>query len=236
MEHAKKMILVPESTFLKLKSQGMFTNQAKEKQIASVNNDMEKIMEESNLQAGDQLKLYNQVLQRYRQLTNPKSSSKDVDRDESSQTKQSTTELIREQIINSTPKQYAKKIEQLLNFLKKHYDIIKWDDHGQLIYKGDVVANTNVVDLFSDVMVKRKSYEPRGLDIFLKGLREINTPKSYIGNTLRRAAIDRTVERSMPYVMDSPPPSPKQKRRQSSRQSIHGSPKHSEKIQKWLTY
>jgi hypothetical protein len=75
MEHAKKMILIPESTFLRMKSQcNGNLDEGREKQMTSVHNDMDHVLDRKDLQSSDQLKLYNQVLERYRSLTNPRRS------------------------------------------------------------------------------------------------------------------------------------------------------------------
>jgi hypothetical protein len=233
MEHAKKMILIPESTFLRMKNQtDSNANPGREKQMATVHNDMERVVEETGLQAGDQLKLYNQVLQRYRNLTDPKSSAS-VKASENSQTPQPVTDGIYEQILSSTPKQYGKKMAQLLNFVKKHPEVIRWDRTGRLIYNGEIVP---VIDLFGDVMVKRKNYEPNGLQLFLKGLREINTPTSYIGNTTRRQTIDRSNISQQTLGIDSPTVSPKRRRKRLEKDVFYVSPRHNEKKRNWLYY
>ena len=35
----------------------------------------------------------------------------------------------------------------VLNYLKQHLSIISWNEQGQIIYKDDVIENSNMIDL-----------------------------------------------------------------------------------------
>jgi hypothetical protein len=154
MEHAKKIILMPESTYLRMKNQTQNANPGREKQMATVHNDMEWVVEQTGLQAGDQLKLYNQVLQRHTNLTAANSSAPAKEGENSQPVTDGIYEL--EQILGSAPKQYGKKMALLLNFVKKHPGVIRWDRTCRLIYNGEMAPASNVVDLFGDVIVMVK--------------------------------------------------------------------------------
>ena len=43
-----------------------------------------------------------------------------------------------------------------LNYLKRNSNIISWNEQGQMIYKDDVIENSNMIDLLK-WMIKLKS-------------------------------------------------------------------------------
>lgn len=202
MEYTKKMILVPETALLRLKR----TIPPKDSQRDSLHDEMAHVMGRTDIEPSEQLKLYNELLQRYISIGKPgkvvpkqipsEKQHEDVDMPSSSsklelnETKPDRKVILEAQIRNNSPKNLVKKTDQLLQWIKENPDILSWDDRRQIIYNGDVVSGSNIVDLFRDIMVMRKSYEPTGWQAFLKGLRDMDTPKSYIQNQVRRKRLD----------------------------------------------
>ena len=39
--------------------------------------------------------------------------------------------------------------QSILNYMKQHLDIILWSEQGQMIYKDDVIENSNMIDLLT---------------------------------------------------------------------------------------
>ena len=55
---------------------------------------------------------------------------------------------------------------------------VKWDSDGRLVVDGNPIEGSNIADLVASVTKKRKNVNPpRGADIFLKALSDINTPR-----------------------------------------------------------
>ena len=46
--------------------------------------------------------------------------------------------------------------QSILNYVKQHLDIILWSEQGQMIYKDDVIENSNMIDLLT-WMIELKS-------------------------------------------------------------------------------
>ena len=68
----------------------------------------------------------------------------------------------------------------LLNYLKQHSNIILWNKQGQMIYKDDIIENSNMADLLS-WMIKSKSknnnqISPFVTSLFVKAIAECNVP------------------------------------------------------------
>ena len=77
----------------------------------------------------------------------------------------------------------------LIQNLKDHSDVISWNDNGQLVFKGSIVPNSNIVDLVNDVMQKRKGFISKHSSIFAEELAKINVPEDYVGNRDRTNSI-----------------------------------------------
>ena len=62
------------------------------------------------------------------------------------------------QIIDSVPKTMQNRAKLLIWKLKHHSDVISWNDNGQLVSKGSIVPNYNIVNLVNDVMRKTERF------------------------------------------------------------------------------
>ena len=89
------------------------------------------------------------------------------------------------QIIDSVPKAMQNRAKLLIQKLKDHSDVISWNNDGQLVLEGSIVPNS----LVSDVMRKRKGFNPEHSNTFAKALAKINVPEDYVRNP-----------KSIPYV------------------------------------
>ena len=65
---------------------------------------------------------------------------------------------------------------------------------GELVHNGETIKDTNITDLFHEVLRARKlGREPKGWDIFSKALKETNVPTDLIGNRTRWDSPDNPV-------------------------------------------
>ena len=73
----------------------------------------------------------------------------------------------------------------LIQKLKDHSDAISWNNNGQLVLDGSTIPNSHIVDLVTDIMRKRKGFNPEHSSTFAKALAKINVPEDYVRNPNR---------------------------------------------------
>lgn len=201
MEHAKKMFLVEPKLLEGIQQQHVVQNPTI-KSMSKLDEEMHATLQRDDLSTEDKVKAYDQILQRflvyddkYRNRPPVKVQvvkNKDSKLDESVKTDatvgtdpmESKKDPIEEDILLSVPTSMRGKAERLLNKIKTKSDM-GWNDRGELIFKGKVIEDTNVVDLVNDVLRRRKHFEPRGWQVFSTGLRESNVPQDLIGHKQR---------------------------------------------------
>ena len=155
--------------------------------------EMNYLLEKDDVPEDTKATMYAQQLQRVNQLNQvfrPESSKVQmITQTERTMTSESDSatpsqQLIAtdKQIIDSVPKTMQNRAKLLIQKLKDHSDVISWNDHGQLVLEGSIVPNSNIVDLVSDVMRKRKDFNPEHSNTFAKALAKINVPEDYLRN------------------------------------------------------
>ena len=83
------------------------------------------------------------------------------------------------QQLNATDKQI---IDSVPKTMQNRAKLMIQNDNGQLVLKGSIVPNSNIVDLVNDVMRKRKGFNPEHSSTFAKALAKINVPEDYVRN------------------------------------------------------
>ena len=92
---------------------------------------------------------------------------------------------IEQDVVESVPKSFKTKAERLLQRIKLDPEV-KWNNLGELEYRGQLIKNSNLTDLVNDVLRKRKnSREPLGWETFADVLHRLNVPQELIGNPTR---------------------------------------------------
>ena len=92
-----------------------------------------------------------------------------------------------EEIIDSVPPSYRNKASLLVKKLKRD-EVLGWNEGGNLMYNGEVVPGTNIVDIVNDVLRPRsKNPQPKGWDLVAQGIKETNVPLELVGNHKRYA-------------------------------------------------
>lgn len=186
MEHAKKMFLIKPEIFQKLKE----TGETFPDTISQLDNEMHHVLKE---QTDDREKWnkYQQVLQRYLHFSNNLREPVTIpiadlpeEKDVTDAQKLNEKQPI-EDILESVPKNLRNKSKLLLQQINKN-NIIKWDDNGQVSVNNQTVVGSNIIDLVNDVIRIRKPTNPKGIDVFLDGLAQINIPIEFLGNEAYR--------------------------------------------------
>ena len=141
MNHAKRMILVPENTLERLQQRQQILTPPVTQTLKNLDNEMSDILSSKELDDEAKAKLYNQVLQRYLtyydqrkgqplhvKLTTPKP----VETPKPEESKQSTEEpapeksvstAVEEEVMKSVPKIYKNGVRQLLDKMKENRDV-----------------------------------------------------------------------------------------------------------------
>ena len=94
-------------------------------------------------------------------------------------------DIIEESIMQSTSKTNKADAKLMLEYLKSKPDIIKWNELGEVIFRGEHVPGSNITDLIVDAVSKRKKSDvanPLYKSVFMKALSETNVPQKWIKN------------------------------------------------------
>ena len=90
---------------------------------------------------------------------------------------------IEDKIIDSLPKSSKNQGILLLNHLKKFPKVVKWDENGNIVFKGERFPTTNLQQMITSVSTNRKSNIPQlSMGVLMNTLSETNTPDKLIKN------------------------------------------------------
>ncbi|KYO40990.1 hypothetical protein Y1Q_0013735 [Alligator mississippiensis] len=99
-----------------------------------------------------------------------------------------------QEVLDNVCAQYRKNAKVLLTKLSQHKDISSWDDQGGFVYKEMLVKGSNMLDLGQGTLQTHagsSKHPPKGWDIFMKAMAELNIPSSVMGNTVNRDHLER---------------------------------------------
>lgn len=181
-----KYALIPEETLSK--------HIPTKKHLSDFDREMEKILN-SNLQDFEKVQLYYELLKRktnLQEFNQPwKISEADDTMKEPSKVEQDPPKIKREIIENHheqplldvIPTGLKKQARQLLQYLKTNPTLFHWNKRGEIIYKNNIIPNSNLADLISLILTQRSvKYPLNGKEEFLNVLSEFNVPKLFIKN------------------------------------------------------
>lgn len=196
MEYAKKMVLLPRESLEKieeLKTREIKTVQTPGNASSRLDSEMWDILNTPKTEQSEKWKQFQQILLRY--LKKP-AESRDIapiavsNDGLAEQTGVAVTDTYDkeavgegDEIIASIPPSYHAKANLLLQKLKSADDsIISWDGNNAVSIHGTLIPRSNIIDLINDVMRVRKNVATVGNAQFAAILRELNIPRTYIGN------------------------------------------------------
>ena len=205
MEHAKRMILIPEDSIdkhLSIKNR-LHTVQTPGTAISRLDEEMSKIMNSPTIHDdNEKYKMYQQALQRFIYYNNNKErvDSKEFQREILN------NEIVEDEkkpildkninnIISTIPTKLQFKAEQILQRLS-NYNGITWDDRGIVSIDGSVVKGGNILDFIHDTVRRRKQPLSKGYDQFAKALRDASIPHEFILNQQARKRVATDSEQS----------------------------------------
>lgn len=194
MEHVRKMALVPAdpsfTTSLPnhLNPEVAITQNA----IQSLDEEMKSILDNSNLQEDQKLKMYSHALQKRIRLVSkyiPPAVMEPVHR-------QGPTE---KDIVSSVPVRQQGKARRIISAIKQRPDVLAWNEDWQLVYEGQPIDGTNVVDLIHSLLRERKpTTYPKGWKELREGIKRINIPLTFIGTKMAIMEEDSAPVRATP--------------------------------------
>ena len=202
MEHAKKMILLPQASVERLQNTFVHDKIKSVQTPGSVTSrldaEMSDILNSSTCKdEREKWSLYRQVLQRYlhfkeaetrekeeKSKKNIQTGAKEFSQERSNEVEEDDEEQEKTEdayIIDSIPPKYKQKAKNLLRGLRAG-GLIVWNNLGSVTIDGAVVPGANMVDLINDAVRDRKRSIPVGHLQFATVLRNTAIPREFIGN------------------------------------------------------
>lgn len=191
------MLIVPADTVERLENKKTVTSNP----IQTMKTDMSDLLENKKLNDDEKWKQYSQLLMKF--LMHVKDFSKPIEIPikeipsvDLTQKTDNQVDIIKPKrldfsslIEKTVPKLVKPKAMALYNFLENK-ETFSWDDKGQILIENVLVPQSNIIDLFNDVLRNRKhSTHPVGGVEFYNFLKASNVPNEYIANHKRRAYI-----------------------------------------------
>ena len=115
---------------------------------------------------------------------------------------QQNWKYLKNTVVESVPYAHRKRAKQLLKHMERIEDLT-WTPRGEMIYDGQKIPSSHIVDLVGDMMRHRKrAPDPAGWEVFASALKQSNVPKDFIGHEGRR----QWMERVRTAALSSSPP------------------------------
>lgn len=190
MLHSNKMILIPHTTAEE--------QQSSDRLLSNLDQEMMKILENKNISEDIKMTQYGQVLQRYQSEIRKREKPFEIEMREKGPV-EILTDNFDDTIMNTVPKKWHKQAALLLHYTRRNKKMA-WSDKGELIFQGNKITGSNIVDLVSDLSRdRRKSKPPFGAEVFLRNLIEDNVPREIIVNKNRLHLLNEPV-----YLAEKP--------------------------------
>jgi len=184
MEYAKKMALVEPRLLEKLQKPGGHESPL-DQSMSRLDQEMRNILDRGELNEDEKVKQYQQTLSKY--LTMKSQKQHEMEKPLPVQLipgVKTDNHHIEEEIVKTTPKNLKRRAQALIDRIKSS-SILDWNDKGELVYKGERIPDTHIVDLVNDVLRKRRNVEPTGWQVFAQGLKEGHIPQDLVGHPER---------------------------------------------------
>ena len=176
---AKEMLLVDPAlidTIQMNQPPALTSHNITKRVIQEADDSINNALSDKMLTPSEQLLYYNQALQKREQY---------VDQSIPEKISKIEEDPIEEEVIGSVPRTYQNKASLLVKKWKRN-GVLGWNKEGNLMYNGEVIPGTNIVDIVNDVVRPRsKNPQPKGWDLVAQGIKATNVPLELIGNSKR---------------------------------------------------
>ena len=134
--------------------------------INTLDQDMQNILQRTDLSDQEKVTQYNSVLQKYLDYhdrlhiptKNATAQAVDEHRDD-----------IHQDILETVPKMMKHKAQSILDRITRQPNM-SWNDRGEFVFNREVIRGSNIVDLVNDLLRHRKSFQPHGWQKFAQAL------------------------------------------------------------------
>ena len=186
MLHVRKMALVDPRLLKSLRENPTPLPDAIDTALRDIDAEMTSILDGSDADESEKVRLYNQALLRYNDMTKARAAKPIPVVVEVKKEAAATTALVVEptDIVGTLPKTLQMKGRQLLS-------AVTWNERGELIHKGVAIRGSNAVDLIHDLLRNRKTPDPVGWQQFANQMRAANIPMELVGNVTRRLYLQK---------------------------------------------
>ena len=165
-----------------------------ENNISLIDRDIKKILDLKSISDHEKAKLYEQALGKYlhgielAKKSTPLPVNETLKAIHDMKNENDSNEKLKnlnQLVLGSLPKTYREKGKSLLNYLKDGSDL-RWNELGEIVFRGETIEKSNISDLLNDALrVRKTSSPPKGWEVFASELRKRNIPLELIGNRER---------------------------------------------------
>lgn len=202
MEHARKMVLVPQEnidrmqhqqggTVLNSHAQHVLSQLVEQRPTvqtpgdapARLDAEMAAILNSStNKNAHEKWKLYQDVLRRYLFYTGKKEEEPPAAPE--TQTSTDKYPYTTDMIISGVSKKFRPEAGRLLQHIQSATGgtRLHWDSTGIVRIDGVTIPGSNIIDLMNDALRHRQTIKATGRELFAQFLRDINAPREFVQN------------------------------------------------------
>ena len=215
MSHVRKMALVDPRLLKSLRENPTPlpdpTSNAIDTTLRDLDAEMTSILDRSDADVSEKVRLYNQALLRYNDMTKARAAKPipvvvAVEKEAAATmpTMPTTASVVEPtEIVGTLPKTLQMKGRKLLS----HLSAVTWNERGELIHKGVAIRGSNAVDLIHDLLRNRKTPDPVGWQQFANQMRAANIPMELVGKATRRLYLQnkgskRTPQKRKPTTPD----------------------------------
>ena len=205
MLHVRKMALVDPRLLKSLRENPTPlphpTSNAIDTSLRDLDAEMTSILDRSDADVSEKVRLYNQALLRYNDMTKAR-AAKPIPV-VVAEKKEASAATVGEptDVVGTLPKTLQTKGRQLLSRLST----VAWNERGELMHDGVAIPGSNAVDLVHDLLRKRKTSDPVGWQQFANQMRAANIPMELVGNVTRRRYIQEKRGKRTPQKRKSTP-------------------------------
>ena len=192
MTHVRKMALIDSRLLETLRTP---MQPQIDPTLRALDAEMTTILDRTDLDVSEKMRLYNQTLLRYNDMANffaAKPTPVVVVKEK----EQIDPPDVMADVVTTLPKALQEKGCQLMAHLKT----TKWNDRGELLHEGVAIPGSNVIDLVHDLLRKRKTTDPIGWQQFANQMSAANIPMELVGNVARKRHIQKRKQAPKPTL------------------------------------
>ena len=181
------------------------TSNAIDTTLRDLDAEMTSILDRSDADVSEKVRLYNQALLRYNDMTKARAAKPIpvvvAEKNKAAVASAMATVGEPTDVVGTLPKTLQTKGRQLLSRLST----VAWNERGELMHEGVAIPGSNAVDLVHDLMRKRKTSDPVGWQQFANQMRAANIPMELVGNVTRRRYIQQKRGKRTPQKRNPTP-------------------------------